>query len=525
MYSSAGLELTQVAIAAVLLGLAIPCLLSAYSIAVAEWRAADRTSRAWLVSAIAVAAALRWLVFPRWLAMVFIGYLQTERAIELLPLGQYGAGAVSFYHALFAVLPHDHAYLMAANSVVAVLTLPLTATVGARLFGSARVGAVTAMAIAVTPLFIRNDNSEANNVPTLWWLFGGLLLWTEHRLRGRRSDGLMAVCLLTLAAVARPEMPFLIVGLIVVLGRLLPTKPRDRVVAMAVVLAVIATTPHLVHIRNAATALGNTRPLGFVANYAMRFQYTVALRNVVIDPRLYPVALLGLAVWSAVRTRASRVLLVAALLAFAVYVVDLDRGNMARAEVPAALLVTMAASAGAVHALERIGKMLWLAIAATAALTIPFIFARTNEQAEDEFIRVALAALPFEPKIFVRHGVTDLNRAGDEGFTQQHFPDYFLDTRAGPVRLSTIGDFQSAPDFSAPVFFYFGVRCYGRFRGEGKPPPHGEQLQPSCAAMRERFRLTPVVEKTIPNRGDVWLEYYSDQPTFLVGLYRVRPNP
>lgn len=525
MYSPAWLELTQVAIALVLLGLAVPCLYSAYEVAVAQWRAADATSRRLMVGAIALAALLRWVVFPRWLAMVFIGYLQTQRAIELLPLGQYGAGAVGFYHALFSVLPHDHAYLMAANSVIGVLSVPLAASVAARLFANARVGALAALVIAITPIFIRNDNSEANNVPTLWWMFGGLLLWLEHRESGSRIHGVEAVCLLTLAAVARPEMPFLIVGLLIVLPRALPprTRPRDRaVVALAVASAVLAT-PHLFHVRNAAEALGRSGVLGLIP----RFLYTAVARNVVVDPRLYPLALLLIGLWAARRPGAPRVVLGASALAFAVYVVDLDRGNMVRAEVPTALLFTFVAAAGLVEFIEHRPRALWpslLAIVATAAVSARFHFAPTNEQAEDDFIRTALAALPGEPKLLVRHAFLDLNNAGDDGFTQQHFPDYLLTTRVGPSAFAGIEDFRRTPDFSVPVYFYWGVRCYGRFRHEGRPPPHGETVQPSCAAMRAQFELVPVVEKTLPNRGDVWLEYYSDQPTLHVALYRVRPR-
>jgi hypothetical protein len=36
--------------------------------------------------------------------------------------------------------------------------------------------------------------------------------------------------------------------------------------------------------------------------------------------------------------------------------------------------------------------------------------------------------------------------------------------------------------------------------------------------------LEPVFERVIPNRGDVWLEYYGDAPTLKVGLYRIRPR-
>jgi hypothetical protein len=43
--------------------------------------------------------------------------------------------------------------------------------------------------------------------------------------------------------------------------------------------------------------------------------------------------------------------------------------------------------------------------------------------------------------------------------------------------------------------------------------------------MHDRFVLEPVLERVVPNRGDVWLEYYGDAPALRLSLYRVRPRP
>jgi hypothetical protein len=42
--------------------------------------------------------------------------------------------------------------------------------------------------------------------------------------------------------------------------------------------------------------------------------------------------------------------------------------------------------------------------------------------------------------------------------------------------------------------------------------------------MRRDFLLEPVIEEEVPNRGDVWLDYYGDSPTLRLGLYRIRPR-
>ena len=69
------------------------------------------------------------------------------------------------------------------------------------------------------------------------------------------------------------------------------------------------------------------------------------------------------------------------------------------------------------------------------------------------------------------------------------------------------------PDFTAPAFFYLGVRCYAEFRPETSPVPRGENLQPACARVRDRVLLEPVIERVVPNRGNLWLDYYGDAPT------------
>jgi CRISPR/Cas system endoribonuclease Cas6 (RAMP superfamily) len=112
--------------------------------------------------------------------------------------------------------------------------------------------------------------------------------------------------------------------------------------------------------------------------------------------------------------------------------------------------------------------------------------------------------------------------SGGSDFTHHHFPDYLARPPVGPGRVSSIRDFVADPDLTQPSFFYLGMRCYAEFRTVDTPPPHGEALQPACARMRERFVLEPVVETLVPNRGDVWLEYYGDAPELRMGLYRIR---
>ena len=81
--SPESLELAQVVIALVLLGFSLVCLPMAY---VQCWREWEPSERRWVGGAVAVGAITRWLLAPHLLAMIFIGYKQTEHALALLEI-------------------------------------------------------------------------------------------------------------------------------------------------------------------------------------------------------------------------------------------------------------------------------------------------------------------------------------------------------------------------------------------------------------------------------------------------------
>jgi hypothetical protein len=533
----------RAAVALLLLGLSIPSLALAYARALRLLRAeADPATRRLFVASTALAAVVRWLIAPKQIVTMYIGYLLTQQAIELSAASHYGMGSLALYHALFAVLPRDHRTLLWANAVVGVLTLPLAATFAARILRSPRAGAVFAALVALTPLFIKNDASDANQVPCLWWLFGGLVLWEEYLDTGARPALAAAVPLVALAANARPEMPLLLPVLFGLLTLGLPRSPhlRRREVALAMLVTALLVVPHARHVLGAATALEERDSLpGASAGGMKRLLWAVVTENTVLTPSLYPVALallalIGLAEPIALKgARAawrSRVAIAAAaVIALAMYGLDLCRANMARVHVPGALLLTMLAAA-AVASLWEHGKHVVLlggvalAIAGSAVPTAITLWAPTNEQAEEDFMRVALARLPREAYTLVRMDRADRDRSSPgSDFTHHHFPDYLVRPPAGPGRVSSIVDWIDQPDFDRPAYFYLGMRCYAEFRGGSAPRPHGDAMQGACKRMRERFALEPVVETTVPNRGDVWLEYYGDAPHLQMGLYRIRP--
>jgi hypothetical protein len=163
-----------------------------------------------------------------------------------------------------------------------------------------------------------------------------------------------------------------------------------------------------------------------------------------------------------------------------------------------------------------------LVLAATVATAFE-LFQPTNEATEEALLREAIARLPRDRAYtLVRTSYADRDRVAEGGHTHEHFPDYLVRPPAGRARVVSVTDFTLDPDLERPAFFFWGMRCHARFRPEGTPPPRGENLQPHCARMRERFRLEPVFERVVPNRGDVWIDYYGDAPRLRLGLYRIR---
>jgi hypothetical protein len=521
----------------VLLGLSVPSLGLAYARAHRVF-APDPAARRLVLASTAAAALLRWVIAPKQIVTVFIGYLLTQQAIDLSAASHYGMGSLALYHALFALFPRDHRTLLWANAVIGVVTLPLSAAFAARLLRAPRAGAIFAALVALTPLFVKNDASDANQVPCLLWLFGAFVLWEEHLDTGDRAPLFAAAPLLALAASARPEMPLLAPALLAIFTLALgPPRARFRDPAQlfAALFAAAFTAPQVLHVLGAAARLEERDSLPGAAGGLLGVLRPLFTQDTVLTPALFPVAIPLLALSALLlparatpAPRAARLALaLSAVIALAVYGVDLCRANMARVHVPGALLVTMLAAAS-LHALFSRGAPRGLrvavpvAVALTALPTARTLWAPTNEETEEQFLRAALRRLPEGPHTLVRLDRADRDRRAP--FTHDHFPDYLVRPPAGRGQVMSIRDFLDQPVLDRPAFFYLGMRCYAELRPPTAPRPHGDALQPACARLRERFHLDPVVIQSAENHGDVWIEYYGDAPELVLGLYEIRPR-
>ncbi len=526
--ADAPLEVAQAAVAMLLLGLACLAVPRALLLCAEIFRAEPPTG--WLlVAAVLLGAGLRWAVAPLRMATSFAGYDWTARAIELYPVPHYGAGAFALYHTAFALLPHDHRSLMALNALLGVLVIPLAASWVASRFDARAAGVATAFLIALSPILIRNDTSDAKNVPILVELFAGLVLVAEHGRVGRRAPLVLGMALLCLASVSRPEMPALVAALLAVtlLGAGRASALDRRWFFGLAAVAVALSAPHLLHIAHAITEL--QAHAGLPRWSGQRLVRSLFRWNAVAHPELYPAGLLWLALLPfglAERSlRASLAALAgAALLAVVIYAPDLDDSNMARVHAPAAVLVTCLAGIGAAALSARCSR--WAALglvllaAATGAPSVAELWRPTNADEEERLIRDALEALPPDSSYTLVRSDHGDRAAGLDAQTHDAFPDYLFEG----ATFRSYGAWIRRPDWTRPAYALVGVRCYASFRHPDSPVPPGDNEQPWCAELRRRFDLDPVIERAAPNHGDVRVAYYGRAPTLRIGLYRLRPR-
>ncbi|MBM4395341.1 MAG: hypothetical protein FJ087_06580 [Deltaproteobacteria bacterium] len=510
---------------------------------------ADLSSRlgpaAWVVLAIAAAAITARLLLPHRPVMYYMGYRLAESAATLGDVPKYGPGALAAYHLLFLATGTSHVAMAHLNSVLGGL-LPIPAAALMARAGAGRAGALAAAAmLAGVPLFVKDATTESLLVPTVLWAVTGLALVLRWRETRATSDLALALLPLLLAMESRPEAVALVPATVLLVawqGRAGPRAAGSRagdVAAWAIAAVLLAArVAHMLvavgieRARGAAPVLGDPAALVGLAD-------GLWTRNVAFRADFFPVAvtvLAGAAVVAGGRVRAPRAaaLLVAASLWLLASLVDLPYVSLPRVQVPALVLVTLAAAWGADAAwalaarlpgAARVAVMaaVAVAVAAASAPTVEPLWARTNADDEEDLIRDAIAALPAEPATVVRRAYEDLPAEP----VHLSWPDYLFEA-AGHRALGPDRYEATAEAGGRPAYFLLGTRCWLRACGQ-------QGMHPACARMAERHYLEPVVERTVPVRvlpvdraraADQDLDFpwcvAAPGGEMKIGLYRVR---
>ena len=488
----------------------------------ASWSTLGPDRLVWILLGLGV--ALR-LALPYRLVEMGIGY-QLARLADELALPRYGAGTTTLHHVVFQAFGSDHVVMIWTHKIMACLTLPLAAAAGARLMGDLRSRHPAALllwaaALVLTPMLVRSDLTESNLVPVLFALWAALLSW-------QATTGWTRVALtaagLAFAGLSRPEMALVAPGIWLLLTHPWRTWRPAAVVLGLVAVAMAFQLTFVDHVVAWETAEGS---LHLSKGLSLERLVRAAGQNALFDPRIVPVMVpvLGLiSLLFAPLRRWALVLLVGGLAWLYVYGVDLSQASMPRLHIVGLLPWSLVAAVvvAAVHARRRAwGWILAAAWLASAAATVPALWAPTNEDTQESLYDAVSESLPLDEPYFL--AVLTASDAPDEPghFTHRHLPIYRFEP-GSIVSLGAIGGaLERARSSGATVYVHQGVGCYAqllRSRGQERG------LLPACEAVQAHFELAPVWVDEVPNHGNPVhqeLGYYSDEARFQVGLWKV----
>jgi hypothetical protein len=292
----------------------------------------------------------------------------------------------------------------------------------------------------------------------------------------------------------------------------------------------VTTMDSLVETLRLSSALPAEMPLGELLAGALAYD-NLAVAWSVGPALLLPLFLIALA------ARRERWLVIAIVLIASFWAaltrVDLPEVSIPRVHAPIWLLLAAAGAIGvdlAWDALDRAGvgirrggrALLAAGWVATAALTLPGLYAPTNEDAEEELIQEARDHLEHQTP---RCLATVLSQdPPDPGKTSRAFPNYLFTTTQAPLRILGLSELGRAwPECGEATYALLGMRCHAAIRDDlGQEAPDAEAPITACSDFYRSWDLQPIVERKVPNRGDLAFPMYPKSAQLRVGFYRVK---
>ena len=517
----------QAVVAAGLLLLALAWLPALVRLAWIALRGLGPLERRAVAISLGLGVGLRLAVDDR-LVMIFSAWRMAEDVAAATGIPKYGAGTFVLHRLAFALAPPDHAVLVSWHRACAILALPLWLAVLARTRPLPGTVGWAAALLATMPLLVRDAATESNLVPAALGLAATLLLLDAALDRGRPARGFLvgATVVGAWTAMTRPELP-VVVALLAVAW---PYVRRARLPWPSALLAGLAwsllVAPHLLHVALSAAeeaTTGALPPLGF-ARIPAAVQAIPQFAP--LQPLLVPVAVPVLAALAGSRpnARLAGVLLAVALLWMGLTSVDLPAPSVPRLHAPPVLLVTLVAAAGAAWLVQRTPRKLlatcWLAacLALAALPTVPHLFARSNEDDAEVFLRRAFAALPPVGACLVYLGFQD---PPVPHRTQRALPAYLLRPPHRDVTVYDLGTWarRGHPICRNGTYWLQDHRCWAVDRYHRRDA--GTRLLSGCQAIRQAHPWRPVLEERAPNRGDNAYGYWGNGQHFDLGLWRL----
>ncbi len=485
-------------------------------------------------------AILLHLLLPSRIVLVYTGYSLVDDLSTLRRIPRYGAGLFWLYTPFLKLLGPDIASMQVANRLFGLLTwLPVAACcvalaeISGAPRGSARArwSLVGIAFFTLSPFVLRDHVSESNLSAATLLLFSGLaaLLLGLHA-RSRRGLLVAAVPILAWAATCRPEITP-VIACLGLAALILGARPepagaaRERgVIAILGVALAAALLPHilwlLAELRWQEHATGIKRVGG---SFLPRFEAALRHQNIFVAAPWYQWPVL---IWPALALLTRRAAVWAMFMALggatwvAISGVDLPLASIPRLHVPPMLLLVPVLGIGAAW-VARGRRRRWLNLPIAAAVifvsvwSLPVLFRAGNHQAEDALIQEARAVIPAGSACLATVRADDPPVPGK---THRHFPDYLF---PGTEILGLDALPGAWERCQGRTWAILGTRCYMRMRAPGQPPPPAPGTLPVCTRFRQRWRLQPIVERTVPNVTTLCFPEYPDSPTLDLGLYKV----
>lgn len=496
-----------------------------------------------LVLAACAAGAVRLVLVPLVPVKVGMVFPMLEQALSMEGLPRYGAGGAVLAHLVFRFLRPHLDELLRLHSLLALLMPLLAAAAARRLFPEPRVMSFAALFLALTPLFLRDGNTESLLVPGFFLFLAGFHLVLDFVEDGRLSTGLSALPALVAGASMRPEimvlalaLPFLFFARVraqcrhaaatkkwsrpsrkstgngtsgeAANGRPNGLHSAGRFLSVAAVLFLLLLPGILFLAFSTANELAGDNLVLERLHPGFILRNLVAL-DVLLAPRFFPVSvsLLGFAgAWIAVRDRDYRATSITIILLatgwLALLAVDLNEESMLRLQVPAAMIwCAFAALAGArVVGLARSAAEKTALVAAVlvafAACSLPglgSLFVSTSSQEDSRVFHAAVERLPpgrvrlvvLTADDLPELAIADPGRVGETpppGHVPVHrqLPLYRLRALRPDVDVVSVSRMRAGLPRDSRTFFYLGASCYA-YRDAGGQSTWGVPADPQPA--------------------------------------------
>jgi hypothetical protein len=434
------------------------------------------------------------------------------------------AGWSSWLRLLFTVMPPRYESVWAVHRVLGAMAVPLLYVALRQRFSPRSVAAAGAASLAVLPLAVRFSASDTPYVPLCTAMLGAVVALTQFRRSGSRGALALGLLLLTAAMHLRPDGPWLVVP-VAVLVLTVPagaSRPRGRAVSLTTLAAV--TVFAAVNAVPVVWALaGHNRvgdgSLGAYARTSFVLVGTLVgspWTHVSMSPWPLSLLVLGGALLAPRAGRPAVGWLAATLVAMPLKFPAAEQYANARYHLPAMVLACGLAGLAASFVIERVPRRgaaaridpaaLSAALALLAAVPRLDLLTRMwTPQLEFEFYRAGLRGIAADCTVVAFMG------GQDAGFVPFSDPDV-----ATPTDIATY--LRDPPPPGACVVYYRDASCRSA-DAAGLPSGASFDQNPACRDLEQRVALVPIVETRLPARPYRG-ERYSVDP-IPVGFYRV----